>query len=119
MRAILRTVSYLADLGLTLAVEVPVVVVVGRAIGVGARRAALVAVGANLLTHPLLWFVAAPWLHDHWGLAGVALAEAGVVAVEAAVYRRTLERSALAGWLALLANAASFGAGLVVHHGLP
>lgn len=111
--------SYLADLGLTLAVEVPIVVPAARAIGVRGRRAAVVAVAANLLTHPLLWFVAAPWLHDRWGLAGVVVAEVAVVVVEAAAYRRWLDRSALAGWLALLANAASFGAGLVVHHGLP
>lgn len=109
---------YLADLGLTLAVEVPIVAFAGRAIGVRIQRAAVVAVAANLLTHPLLWF-AAPWLHDRWGLAGVVLAEATVVVAEAAVYRRWLERSALAGWLALLANATSFGAGLVAHHGLP
>jgi hypothetical protein len=119
VRAILPSVSYLADLGLTLAVEVPIVVIVGRSLGVGARRAALVAVAANLLTHPLLWFVAAPRLHDAWGLTGVAVAEVGVVVVEATVYRRHLDRGAVAGWLALLANAASLLVGAVVHHGLP
>jgi hypothetical protein len=118
-RAILPSVSYLADLGLTLAVEVPIVVAVGQSIGVRLRRAASVAVLANLLTHPLLWFLVAPRLHDAWGLAGVAIAELAVVVVEAAVYRRGLDHGALAAWLAVLANSASLLAGVVAHHGLP
>jgi hypothetical protein len=114
-------VSYAADLGLTLAVEVPVVVVVARAVGLGRRPAIGAALLANLLTHPLLWFVAAPWMHDRWGLAGVCIAELGVVLVEAAVYTRrfgSVAGSWLASWLALLANALSWGIGIVVHRSL-
>ena len=75
-------------------------------------------VAANLLTHPLLWFVAADRLHDRLGIGGLLLAEAGVVAVEAAVYARWLRPRPgrwLAGWLALLANALSVAVGIVVH----
>lgn len=110
--------SYLADLALTLLVEVPLVVGVAHAVGCGLRRSTSVAVAANLLTHPLLWFVAADRLHDRLGIGGLLLAEAGVVAVEAAVYARWLRPRPgrwLAGWLALLANALSVAVGIVVH----
>ncbi|MDO8389430.1 MAG: hypothetical protein Q7V57_02995 [Actinomycetota bacterium] len=126
--------SYVADLGLTLVVEVPVVVGVTHAVGVAARRSLPVAIAANLLTHPVLWFVAAPWGTDHLGITGLLLAEGCVVAVEAAVFacwlrprprprprRNPRPRLAggltggLAGWLALLANAMSVAVGIVVH----
>lgn len=118
--------SYVADLGLTLVAEVPVVVGIAHAVGVAVRRSVPVALGANLLTHPVLWFVAAPWGHDHLGIAGLLLAEAGVVAVEAVVFARWLRPrlggglgsglgGGLAAWLALLANALSVAAGIIVH----
>ncbi|MGB8862042.1 MAG: hypothetical protein WCC60_22490 [Ilumatobacteraceae bacterium] len=113
--------SYFADLGLTLAVEVPIVVAVAGRAAVRWSQALGAAALANVLTHPLLWFAVAPGFHQRWGLTGIGLAELGVVAVEGVVYSRGFGRrfgAALALWLAVLANAASFGAGLAVHHGL-
>lgn len=110
--------SYPVDLALTLGVELPLVIGVAHAVECGTRRTTVVALAANLLTHPLLWFVVAPWADDHLGLAGVLLAEAGVVVVEGAVYAAALRPRPgawLAGWLALLANAASLATGIIVH----
>ena len=97
---------------LTLLIEIPIVVGVVRlsrwapgALG----RVALLAVGASLLTHPLLWLA-----RDHvQTLPSLLLAELLITLIEALVY-------ALAGglgfWrgllLSALANGASFGAGL-------
>lgn len=110
--------SYVVDLGLTLVVELPVIVGIAHACGAGWRRSAAVALAANLLTHPVLWFVAAPWLHDQLGIGGLLLAEGAVVLVEAFVYARWLRPRLgtwLVVWLALLANALSVALGIVVH----
>jgi hypothetical protein len=107
---------------LTLVVELPLV-----ALGAwlsGAPRGRLgpllvVALAANALTHPLLWIVdaalAATLATPHrW-----TLLETAVVVVEGSAYAAI----ARLGWargllLALLANAASFGAGLWIYaHG--
>ena len=109
--------SYVGDLGITLAVELPVVVAVAVAAGLRARNALAAGIVANALTHPLLWFVVAPWAYDRLGVPGVGIAEALVVAVEATVYRRRLHEmgGGLSVSLALLANALSWGIGLAVH----
>jgi len=115
--AILLGVSYPVGLALTLGVELPLVLAVAHAVECGTRRTTLVALAANLLTHPLLWFVVAPWADDRLGLTGVLLAEGGVVVVEAIVYAHGLRPRIggwLAGWLALLANAASLAVGVLV-----
>jgi hypothetical protein len=109
--------DYALGLGLTLLVEVPVVVISAVLLGAPVRRAAVLAVVASLLTHPVLWFVVAPVLDDWLGLWGLALAEAGVVAVEAAIYHRGLRPTISAGeafCLSLLANALSFGVGVLL-----
>lgn len=110
--------SYVADLGITLVVEVPVVVGIARAVGVAVRRSLPVAIAANLLTHPVLWFVAAPWGDEHLGVAGLLLAESCVVVAERALLARSLRPRLtgwLATWLAVLANALSVAVGIVVH----
>jgi hypothetical protein len=109
--------AYLAGIGLTLAVEVPVVVLVARLFGARPGRTALVAVLASLVTHPPLWFVVAPAMYDWAGPWGVVLAELGVVLVEAYVYHRGLRPpvgAAVSFWTALLANALSFGIGIAL-----
>lgn len=96
----------------TLAIELPLWVaglVALRMTGPG--RAALVGVGVNLLTHPILWQT----LDPRPALGVVLAAEAGVVIVEAAVVRLTTRRPVgLALLLALGVNAASLAVGLVI-----
>ena len=105
---------------ITCLVEVPLVVALVRGLGWRAERAPGVLLMAWLLqlTHPLLWLVGPT------GIWQVVAAELAVVAVEGAALTwwatsragvtrswRTLERAAL---IAVIANAASLLAGLVV-----
>ena len=109
--------DYAAALGLTLAVEVPVVVLVAGQLGSAPRRAAVVALVASLLTHPVLWFVVAPAMDAWLGIWGIVLAEIAVVVAEAVVYQRGLRPPigwAASLWLSLLANALSFGIGVAL-----
>ncbi|MDI7269345.1 MAG: hypothetical protein QME96_15255 [Myxococcota bacterium] len=113
---------YLVAAAVTLAVELPLVLLLARRARLGAslRRIAAAALAANLLTHPALWYVPyllvpAAWSPQHWGTYVVG-GEAAVLAVEALVYWLLLARRR--PWLALalgtLANAASYGVGLLV-----
>jgi hypothetical protein len=107
-----------AALGLTVAVELPLYV-----LGLVALRlahpwhAVLLGVGVNLLTHPVLWYVLAP---DPTASL-IIVAEVVVCLVEAAVIWLVVRQDGpLLFVLALGANAASFGAGLLfsaVHAG--
>lgn len=102
---------------LTLAVEVPVVVGAGAAVGVGPwRRTLVAAVLANLATVPVLWFVVMPLLEPLAGwLAAVLVGETLVVAAEAAVYALRLRCGPLvAVAISLGANGLSVLVGLVV-----
>ena len=103
---------------LTLAIEVPVVVAGAHLAGPrrpALRTVALVALGANAFTHPLLW-IADAHLVPHmalplrWGLL-----EAAVVVAEAAAYAVGAGTGRARGLaLSLVANAVSFGAGLLL-----
>lgn len=101
---------YLLALASTLLVEVPVYVL---AVTVASRwRVAAVAVGINLLTHPLLW-----WVLSGSGPAPLtfAVAEAMVCLVEAALLVAGLRvRWPVAGAAAVAANAASVLVGVLV-----
>jgi len=100
---------------LTLVVETPIVVLVLRRAEPGLARLALIAVFANLATHPAVWFV-----FTQLFLVGTAeyvlVAEAWAIAVEAAffvvVIRGVGARRAVTA--SLLANGASILAGLLV-----
>jgi len=93
---------------------VPLVVIIARArrwAPDGLSRLALVAVGATLFTHPLLWAV----LGDTRDLPIVVFAELVVTALEAAAYAWGAGLGARRGIaISLLANGASFMAGLVI-----
>lgn len=78
----------------------------------GPAGAVLIALGASALTHPVVWFVfpeLRPWI-GYWPM--VALAEAFAVGVEAVYMRAEGVRWAV-GW-SLVANAASFGLGILI-----
>jgi hypothetical protein len=100
---------------LTLAVEVPVAVFLLRRAEPNLLRAAALVVFANLVTHPVVWFV---WTQVF--LVGtpeyVIAAEAWAIAAEAAFYAIVVRglgpgRAIL---IAIVANAASFAVGRVV-----
>lgn len=97
---------------LTLVIELPIAVGLARALG--SRRDGLVAaaaVGASLLTHPILW-MSADLLTTPLRLVG---AELIVAAVETVAYAL----AAGLGWrkglvVSVVANGASFGLGLLL-----
>ena len=99
--------TWLEAFALTVAIELPIVVLlVGRG---RRRRAPLDALAANLLTHPLAWWAvmsgAAPWLFT----------ELCVVAVEACVYRAATRLGwASAAMTALAANLVTAAIGLLL-----
>ncbi len=95
----------------TVATELPLWVAGLWGLGLcGPGRAALLGVGVNLLTHPVLWRALDPG--PTLGL--VLAAECCVVIVEAAVVRLVTRHGAgLAVLLSVGANAASFAVGLV------
>ena len=99
--------SWLVAFAFTQLVEVPVY-------SVGLRVRLLAAFGASALTHPIVWFVICS---PRWGVAywaTVAVAELFAWLVEAAWFAWVFKKRARAAltW-ALLANAASLGAGLI------
>jgi hypothetical protein len=106
--------EWFAAFVLTLVVETPIVVAVLRRREPDLVRLALIAVIANLVTHPAVWFV-----FTQLFLVGtpqyVLAAEAWAVVIEAAVYlvviRGVGTRRAVTA--SVLANAASIVAGLM------
>lgn len=108
--------SFLRALAVSLAVELPVVLLGARLVlrapvdGVGTARLAAAAVLATAATLPYLWFLA-PFFLPMRG-PGLAAAEALVIAAEAIIYRLTLD----SGWrpclgLSAAANLASWAVG--------
>jgi len=111
-------VSYLAEwlraFAVTEGVEIPVVIVATRVLGLAAWRRAAIAFFASLATHPIVWFVI-----PELGLgetARIGLSEVWAVVAEAILYAVALDgigwrRASLAS---LVANSASFGIGLLM-----
>lgn len=106
---------YPAALALTLAVEIPVyAVALRRGWQVRPRTALWAALGVNLATHPLLWWLLGPWAGRSAYPLILVLAEVAVCAAEAALLAWWLRRrDPLLAVLAVLANAASVIAGLI------
>jgi hypothetical protein len=110
-------VPYVAALAVTVIVEVPIYLWLGRrALGVRDRSGLPVYGGINLLSHPLLWFALAPAGAGALGTTTGLLTAEGLVTMgeglAVAQVTRTSPTPALA--IAALANAASFGLGLAV-----
>ncbi len=85
-------------------VEVPVYVV-------GLRVGWLSAFGASAITHPLLWFVLFPHLHLPY-VWQIVVGESFAFLIEAAYFAFIFRRRRALLWSAL-ANAASFGTGML------
>lgn len=100
---------------ITVAVEVPIVVALTREYPMPVWRRALVAAFAQLVTHPLVWFVF-PRLVGLTGRSSLALSELWAWLAEAAFYSVVLPglSPARALGVSALANAASIAAGLVL-----
>ena len=100
---------------LTLAVEVPVAVFLLRRAEPNVLRAAALVVFANLMTHPMVWFV---WTQVFLiGTPGyVIAAETWAIAAEALFYAVVIRGlgPGRAIVIAVVANAASFAVGRVV-----
>jgi hypothetical protein len=85
-------------------VEVPIY-------SVGLRVGILPALGASAITHPILWFLIFPYLSLPY-IWLVVLAESFAVLVEAGYFAWAFHRRRALLW-SVLANAASFGAGML------
>ncbi|TNE92753.1 MAG: hypothetical protein EP330_00625 [Deltaproteobacteria bacterium] len=85
---------------LTVLIEVPIAALILRG-ALGGGRAVAVAVGAQVLTHPLLWFVV-PQFSPY--LAWVACAETGVVLAESAWYAAWMRSEEGSRWPAFVAS---------------
>lgn len=106
--------SWLLAFVLTLVLEMPVAVWVGRRLEARPARRVGASILGNCVTHPAVWFVF-PRLPWPWPLV-IAVAETWAWLAEAAVYRGLLRD---ASWrasllLSLVANGLSFGAGLLL-----
>jgi hypothetical protein len=114
--------QYAIAAAVTFAVELPVVLLIARRARLlfGDAKVLGAAALANLLTHPALWYV--PYLFfpealrpANYGLY-LVVGEGLVLLVETAVYWLVLvrHRPRLALAMSALANAASYGVGLIV-----
>lgn len=111
-------------MAVTCLVEVPFLLFGFRALGwlgsvtrpaLSRRAAVLLAVGVNLLTHPILWLVLTPRTSTPSYPVWLVLAELGVVLVEALIIRVVVRRDL--GWAVLLsvgANAVSVLIGVLL-----
>ena len=98
--------SWLQAFALTLAIEVPILMVFAprrwrsRTVGV--------AVCTQMFTHPLAWLAFQQGVLDWWSVEGA------VVVVEGAIYSLVLSRPAVAFGVSLIANAISAGLGILL-----
>ncbi len=104
--------NQLAAFGVTIACEVPVILLLVRQQAVW--RLALIAVTASAITHPLAWKIASLLTTAEYR-SGVLLIEAGVIVIEALWYRLWLPtRLRTAFFYSLTANACSFAMGSII-----
>lgn len=110
-------IEYAVALLLTLAIEVPIATAgLARWYRVPPSRGVLIAAGANLLTHPIVWFVLPGWLVPVAGSLGYLLiAEAFAWLTEAGIFWLAARRDPVGLLLlSLVANLASFSFGGVL-----
>lgn len=103
--------------GVTLVIEVPVVVALlrWRRPEVSTKSAVSAALLANVATHPVGIGLLLPLLTRWWGvLPALVVVEALVVVVEAEIYGRLFDDEVLGAAVSGVANVASFGIGAVL-----
>jgi hypothetical protein len=107
--------AWLAAFAITLAIEAPIVLALTRACEASAARRFALIVFAQLVTHPLVWFVF-PYIAGLRGSTALALSELWAWLAEAAFYAVTLRdlRPVRALGISALANGASVLASLVL-----
>jgi hypothetical protein len=103
--------DWLGAFAFTQLIEVPVYSYALRDLNFSRLKRISIAFGASALTHPIVWFVI-PVLLPSSDVAMVAAAETFAVVVEAAYLRVFGLRRLYFSW-SLLANALSFGLGLL------
>ena len=109
--------AWLIAFVLTISIEAPIATALLAPAETSVKRRATLALFAQLVSHPAVWFVfpALGVFGVKWA-ASTALAEAWAFAIEAVFYRVALPsltaRRAMA--TSAISNAASFGAGLVL-----
>ena len=111
------SLTYGIALLLTVAVELPIVTLtLVRGYRLSLARAAVLDVAANLLTHPIVWFVLVPTLRPLVGDVNATLtAEAVAWLVEGAAFWLVVRRDALGLLLlSLLANLTSYLVGVAL-----
>jgi hypothetical protein len=107
--------AYVAALGLTLLIEVPVYAVVLRhGLSIGAPRGLRAGAAVNLISHPLAFLIVMPALARPLGFfPALVVIEAGVWILESALLWLWLRRDVdLVSLAALLANGVSLAVGL-------
>jgi hypothetical protein len=109
--------TYLAALGLTIAIESPMYGILLHAIkGTPTRRGIVMGIGVNLVSHPVAFLMLFPLLSPRLGgLAALALVEVVAVSIEASLLwmRGRRDPLALLG-ISYLVNAASLSLGLLL-----
>ncbi len=109
--------QFLSALASTLAIEVPVVLVVAHLFplnGIRPRKFLLPAILASTLTLPYLWFVLPAYIHD--GGIYIVVGELLVTLIEALLYKNLLGLSYRQSLLlSFIANLASFSFGVLFH----
>jgi hypothetical protein len=107
--------SWLAAFALTVAIEVPIVVLATRGTPWPAWRRAVMAAFAQLATHPLVWFVF-PYIPGLAGRESLWLSEVFAWVTEAGLYAIAIPRvrPLRAFGVSALANGVSLGIGLVL-----
>jgi len=102
-------------MALTLAIEAAVAAALAPAFARAAWRCATAALVGSLVTHPLLWAVFRD-AHAVFGVMTTPILEALVIAAEALAYRMIATRRwDEATLFSVLANAASWGAGVLIY----
>jgi len=106
--------AYLIGLALTLAVELPVALLVLRRQGL--KKALLAGLIANLVSHPLLHFALPHLISPAARGQFILVGELGVFVLEALIYLAVVRPRpwALALAAAALSNAASYALGLLI-----